>query len=116
VEPYAPPSAADPFATSTVLFHTLVTELKDPAAAGLTCTELEELLEERGREVLRQLLQDHLDARAAREQEAAGRQPACPVGADGLPRTRLETGHCRLLGTLFGTVTVARCAWCRGTS
>ena len=32
-------------------------------------------------------------------------------GADGITRTRLETGHGRLLATLFGTVTVTRCAW-----
>ena len=29
----------------------------------------------------------------------------------GITRTRLETGHGRLLATLFGTVTVTRCAW-----
>ena len=34
-------------------------------------------------------------------------------GADGIPRTRLETGHGRLLATLFGTVQVTRCAWRR---
>jgi hypothetical protein len=32
-------------------------------------------------------------------------------GHDGITRTRLETGHGRLLATLFGTVTVTRCAW-----
>ena len=33
------------------------------------------------------------------------------AGTDGITRTRLETGHGRLLATLFGTVTVTRCAW-----
>ena len=33
------------------------------------------------------------------------------TGTDGITRTRLETGHGRLLATLFGTVTVTRCAW-----
>ena len=33
------------------------------------------------------------------------------TGADGITRTRLETGHGRMLATLFGTVTVTRCAW-----
>ena len=32
-------------------------------------------------------------------------------GTDGIARTRLETGHGRLLATLFGTVRVTRCAW-----
>ena len=40
------------------------------AAAGLTACELEDLLAERGRDV-RQQLQDHLDLRAAREEQAA---------------------------------------------
>jgi hypothetical protein len=33
------------------------------------------------------------------------------LGTDGIARTRLETGHGRLLATLFGTVRVTRCAW-----
>ncbi|MFC7308926.1 hypothetical protein ACFQVC_32545 [Streptomyces monticola] len=35
------------------------------------------------------------------------------MGPDGLLRPRLETGHQRLLATVFGTVTVSRCAWRR---
>ena len=34
-----------------------------------------------------------------------------PWRTDGITRTRLETGHGRLLATLFGTVRVPRCAW-----
>ncbi len=63
--------------------------------------------------MLRQLLQDHLDLRAAREQEAAREHGASAVGADGIARSRVETGHSRLLATLFGTVRVTRCAWRR---
>jgi hypothetical protein len=44
----------------------LVAELQTAAVAGLTECELEDLLAGRGREVQRQLLQDHLDLRAAR--------------------------------------------------
>ena len=33
------------------------------------------------------------------------------TGHDQITRTRLETGHGRLLATLFGTVKVNRCAW-----
>jgi hypothetical protein len=95
------------------MFGALAAELADPAAAGLTACQLEDLLDERGREVLRQLLQDHFDLRAAREERQAREQRAPPTGAVGITRTRLETGHGRLLATLFGTVLVTRCAWRR---
>jgi hypothetical protein len=82
------------------LFTVLVTELRAPAAAGLTACELEELLAGRGREVLRQQLQDHLDLRAAREEQSAREHPHHRSGADGIPRPRLETGHGRELRRL----------------
>src|SRR5712691_10123861 len=111
MEPYAPIPGAGPFAASMDLFTALVADLQAPGADGLTACEVEELLAGRGREVLRQLLQDHLDLRAAREQEAAREHGASTVGADGIARSRVETGHSRLLATLFGTVRVTRCAW-----
>src|SRR6266581_8196518 len=111
MEPYAPIPGAGPFAASLDLFTALVADLQAPGADGLTACEVEELLAGRGREVLRQLLQDHLDLRAAREQEAAREHGASTVGADGIARSRVETGHSRLLATLFGTVRVTRCAW-----
>jgi hypothetical protein len=77
----------------------------------MTACELEELVDERGREVLRQLVQDHYGLRAVREEQQAREQRALATGPDGITRTRLETGHGRLLATLFGTVTVTRCAW-----
>jgi hypothetical protein len=95
------------------LFTALVAELQAPDAAGLTACELEELLAGRGREVLRQLLQDHLDLRAAQEEDSAREHGTPAVGADGITRCRVETGHRRLLSTLFGTVRVSRCAWRR---
>jgi hypothetical protein len=113
MEPYAQIRDASPFAASADLFTALVAELATAQAAGLTACELEGLLAERGREVQRQLLQDHLDLRAAREEQAAREHHAPAVGADGITRTRLETGHGRLLATLFGTVRVTRCAWRR---
>ena len=93
------------------MFAALAAELAGPAAAGLTACELEELLDERGREVIRQLLQDHFDLRALREEQQAREHPGPVTGPDGITRTRLETGHGRALATLFGTVTVTRCAW-----
>jgi hypothetical protein len=111
MERYAPVAGADPFAASADLFTALTDELAGAEAAGLTEYELEELVDGRGREVLRQLLQDHLDLRAAREEQAARQDHPAVTGADGITRTRLETGHRRQLATLFGTVQVTRCAW-----
>jgi hypothetical protein len=113
MERYAPVGGADPFAASADLFTTLTDELAGPASAGLTACQLEEFLDERGREILRQLLQDHLDLRAAREEQAARRDHPAATGTDGTTRTRLEAGHHRLLATLSGTVRVQRCAWRR---
>jgi len=113
MEPYAHIPDAGPFAASAELFTTLVAELQTAAVAGLTECELEDLLAGRGREVQRQLLQDHLDLRAAREEQAVRERHAPATGADGITRTRVETGHGRLLATLFGTVQVTRCAWRR---
>ena len=111
MEPYAPIPGAGSFAPSANLFTALVTELQGPEAARLTAYELEQFVADRGREVLRQMVQDHLDLRAAREEETAREHAA--VGADGITRNRVEAGHRRLLATLFGTVRVTRCAWRR---
>jgi hypothetical protein len=111
VEAYCAVPPDDPFATSKAGLAALAAELAGPAAAGLTAAGLEDLLDERGREVIRQLLQDHYDLRAAREEQQARQQRAPATGPDQVTRTRLETGHGRLLATLFGTVRVTRCAW-----
>jgi hypothetical protein len=111
VEAYATVPPDDPFAVSRAMFAALAAELSGPVAAGLTASGLEELLDERGREVMRQLLQDHFDLRKIREEQQAREHPGPARGPDGITRTRLEAGHGRLLATLFGTVTVTRCAW-----
>jgi hypothetical protein len=113
MEPYAPIGGADPFAASMQLVTALVAELQAPEAAGLTAYELEQFIAGRGREVQRQMVQDHLDLRAAREEDAAREHHTPAVGPDGITRGRVETGHHRLLSTLFGTVQVTRCAWRR---
>ncbi|MEU9887740.1 hypothetical protein [Sphaerisporangium sp. NPDC051011] len=76
---------------------------------------LEEVLAEQGRELLRQLLQAHLDLRAERERQsvecARGQGTTALAGADQMVRRRVESGHHRQLTTIFGTMTVTRCAW-----
>jgi hypothetical protein len=108
---YATVPPDDPFAISKAMFAALADELAGPAAAGMTACELEELIDEESRKAVRQLLQDHYDLRALREEQQARERPVPVAGTDGITRTRLETGHGRLLATLFGTVTVTRCAW-----
>jgi hypothetical protein len=113
MEPYAPIGGAGPFAASMKLVTALVAELQAFEAAGLAAYELEQFAAGRGREVLRQMGQDHLDLRAAREEETAREHGAPVVGPDGITRGRVETGHGRLLAALRGTVQVLRCAWRR---
>jgi len=104
-------ATTDPFAASRSVFDALIVELDAEPAAGLGHAELEELLDLRGRELLRQLFQDHLELRRLREELAVRAHPASVPGADGVTRRAVETGHTRLLATIFGTVTVGRCAW-----
>jgi hypothetical protein len=58
---------------------------------------MEARLQVDGRELLRQLLQDHLDLRARRET-----RPAAVIGAGGVARGGAETGRERKLTTVFG--------------
>ena len=75
-------------------------------SAGLAHAELEDRLRTDGFELLRLLFQDHLDLRADREQRVDA-----VVGADGVRRGWVETGHSRPLITLFGSVRVRRLAY-----
>ena len=94
------------FGAARGLFDALVDELGDPAADQLTHAELEERIATRGREVMRQMLQDHLDLRSIREPRRSE-----VTGSDAVARRRIEPGHERALATVFGTVTVARIAY-----
>jgi hypothetical protein len=105
---YDTPATADPFARSRICFESLAEDLAGGRAGGMTHDQLEELIGARGRELERQLLQDHLDLRAIREQEAL------PVGRDQRRvegRGRIERGHERMLATVFGPVAVRRLAY-----
>lgn len=93
------------FTAARERFATILGWLDGAASSGLEHAELEGQLDVAGRELLRLLLQDHVDLRAVRESRVA------VVGADGSHRTRVETGHTRALGTIFGQVTVTRIAY-----
>lgn len=95
----APP--ADRFAEAEATFSALVNRLQSEEVARMTHSDLETLLERQGRELMRQLLQAHLDSRA----QATPEKPV--VGADGVERTHQRSGT-RALETLLGTVHVTR--------
>ncbi|GAT68907.1 hypothetical protein PS9374_04572 [Planomonospora sphaerica] len=116
MEQYDTAVMADCFASAKNTFNCLIGQLTDPATAALSHDLLEDLVAEQGRELLRRLLQAHLDLRAMRERRATLRARrdaggAGVIGADEVVRRRLETGHHRQLATMMGTVTVTRCAW-----
>ncbi len=102
----ADPVAVAAFASSREQFESLVSFLDGTDAGGLSHAELEERLDRDGRELLRQLLDDHLALRALREQRLENVR-----GDEGVLRGRVETGHVRALETVFGTVTVQRLAY-----
>jgi hypothetical protein len=91
------------FGQSRQCFEETVSWLAATPAGGLSHAALEQRLEVAGRELLRQLLQDHLDLRAVREERLAA-----VVGDDAVTRTRAERGHERTLATVFGQVDVTR--------
>jgi hypothetical protein len=79
----------------------LVGYLQSEETAGMTHSELERELEKKGRELMRLLLQEHLERRGP------GRCETEVTGADGKVRTERRE-HRRRLETVFGTVMVNR--------
>jgi hypothetical protein len=100
------PGQDEAFAESRKCFGELEDWMASEEAAGLQHGELEEQLDVRGRELLRQLFQDRLDLTSAREERRHD-----VTGEDGVRRTRAERGRTRPLVTRFGQVTVSRIAY-----
>ena len=84
----------------------MVTTLTSLEAAQMTHSELEALLHREGMDLLRQLLQDHLDLRAEREQ-----QLDWVHGSDGDKRTHHRADRTTGLMTIFGPVRPRRRAY-----
>jgi len=95
------------FDRSRVVFEQVVAGLGGAELGGVTHGELEDRLAVSCRELVRMLLQDHLDLRAVREQKVAGGV----AGPDGERRPRAETGCRRSLVSVFGVVQVSRIAY-----
>jgi len=99
-------TAPDAFARSRVQLERIVDWLGGADADGLEHSELECRLESDGRELVRLLLQDHLDLRACREQRLDG---VCDEQE--VKRRAVESDHRRALQSVFGEVSVARLAY-----
>lgn len=113
MEQYDALSEPDPYVASRDAFECLVSTLAGDPARSMAHDELELLLERQGRELLRQLIQDHLDMRARNEEDAVRTGGGQPVvrGPEGQERTWREKGHRRWLTCVFGPVRVTRIAY-----
>ncbi len=100
------PAQDQAFAESRKCFGELEEWAASEEAAGLQHAGLEEQLEVRGRQLMRLLFQDRLNATAAAEERRYD-----VTGEDGVVRTRAERGRERPLMTKFGQVTVPRIAY-----
>jgi hypothetical protein len=94
----------NPFARSHEVFDGMCALLVSPDAFALTHVEVEALVVERGREVLRQLFQDHVDLRGVSERQVP---LTAVVGEDGVERPHRREAR-REIRTLVGDVTVPR--------
>jgi len=95
------PTPAPRFAEAERAFAAMETFLDSAEADALKHSDLERALDAQGRELIRKLLQAHLDARAA----ARAVEPV--RDADGVTRPEGHV-HTRELETIFGTVRVTR--------
>jgi len=85
-------------------FEHIVGYLDSEDASSMTHSELERELEKKGRELMRILLQEHLDNRSPGQCE----QPV--TDSDGIDRSRVRLQE-RKLETVFGTVSVERAGY-----
>lgn len=86
-----------------VTFERLIGKLSQDSCQSHTHGEIEELVHIEGMELLRQMVQAHLNQRSAQEPVYEKQ-----IGADGLARTHHRGGCTRALETRFGEVTVPR--------
>ncbi len=98
-------SSGEVFEPARQSFEDLLVWLDGEEAASLSHGELEDQLDGRGRELLRQMLQGQLDLRALRERRAE--EVVC---AEGVAHRSVEPCHRRRLATIFGRVSVERLA------
>jgi hypothetical protein len=93
-----------PFDEAREKFEEIVDQLRSPQALKMDHSELETLTSAEGMEVLRRLLQGHVDFRGT------GDVGASVKGADGVERTHRRLSNRRLM-SVFGEVSVTRMSY-----
>lgn len=93
-----------PYVMARCDFEQIIKYLSAEQTGEMTHSALERELEKQGWELMRQLLQDHLDARGP------GKTTAAVQVADGTQRTRICMQE-RCLETVFGTVEIQRAGY-----
>jgi hypothetical protein len=96
------PLCEDHYTVAHEELEAVISFLKSGEAERLTASELEGAIRERSWDLLRQLLQAHIESRGS------GEAAAPVVDADGVGRTATPREHQRTLTTIFGDVSVAR--------
>ena len=97
-----PEVVTDPFITSRRIFDKLVGEASSARALGTGHVEVEDAIRGTGRDLLRQLFQDHLDLRSAQERRVK------VVDQEGEPLSEPRVARRRLHSLLGGSVVVTR--------
>lgn len=105
MQSYTKEEQCEDFSKSKNIFGQIVGWLDEEHSRWLSHDEIERQLQERGRELMRQLFQDHLDLRRKREPRLE-----LVEDSDGASRKRAEESD-RELCTMFGDVTVERLAY-----
>ena len=100
---------SDAFARSHQKFENLTAMLQSAETMTMTHGELEEIVQRDGFDLLRQLIQEHLDLRAQTERDVGQDGPL--LGSDGQARTHRRRDRSRALMTIFGEVTVSRAGY-----
>lgn len=95
-------TCAEPFGQALAQFAKILTYLSSQEASKMTHSDLERKLAEEGQELLRRLLQEHLDLRSPGEATGPVRD------AQGTERSEPPRLHERRLGSVFGPVEIRR--------
>jgi hypothetical protein len=93
-----------PYSKGRQYFESIVSFLDSRKGSEMNLSELERELKKRGLELMRQLLQEHVDSRSP------GLCVEPVVGADGVERLRIKP-HERKIETVFGTVDESRAGY-----